>query len=160
MDNKIPTKNDLVRFWCKVNVRSKNKCWEWISHKDRDGYGRFYFNKKQVGAHRFSYFIKHGTIQKDLMICHTCNNPSCINPNHLYEGTAYDNVKDSKIAGTLYFSNAKGEKCPNAKLTQNQVNEIRRLLKTKMKQGDIARKFKVSQSNITLIKNGTNWKTK
>lgn len=157
-DLQFKKEKDEKRFWAKIKVLGENDCWNWIAKKDKDGYGRFYLNKKQVGAHRVSYFLFFGKINEGMLICHKCNNASCVNPNHLYEGTSQENVKDSVLAGTCYFTNARGEKCPNSKLKLKEVLEIRRLIYKGVKQSLIAKMFKVSDANITLIKNEKNWK--
>ena len=91
--------NNIDEFWNRV--KKGNDCWEWLGGKDRDGYGRYnltvsYENlsKKWYGAHRLSYTLTKGNIPKGKVICHSCDNPGCVNPDHLWVGTQQDNVRD------------------------------------------------------------------
>lgn len=102
-------KTQQDRFWGKVNKTSENKCWEWTgytlppfikSFTDSDkGYGRFWFLNKFWLAHRVSWFIKNGEIPDGLCVLHTCDNPPCVNPNHLFLGTKKDNSEDMITKG-------------------------------------------------------------
>ena len=87
-NNKLNTK-EISRFFSKVN--KTKKCWEWIGSKDKDGYGTVFLRRKLRRAHRVSYFIHKGSIQKGLVIHHKCNNKSCVNPKHLEQVTALEN---------------------------------------------------------------------
>lgn len=93
---KLITQSNIQKFIKNVTI-TKNDCWEWQGYKDRDGYGRLHCNetKKQISAHRFIYeFVKDIKLSKNIFICHNCDNSSCVNPNHLWEGTHEDNMKD------------------------------------------------------------------
>jgi len=89
------TEEQSRRFWAKVNKEADNGCWEWTAATSNKGYGQFGVNKIAKSTHRISYIIHKGEIPGGLMICHTCNNPPCINPNHVYAGTSSDNMKQS-----------------------------------------------------------------
>jgi hypothetical protein len=89
------TEEQSKRFWAKVNKKADDECWEWTAAKSSKGYGQFALNKIAKSTHRISYIIHKGEIPDGLMICHTCNNPPCINPNHLYAGTSSDNMEQS-----------------------------------------------------------------
>lgn len=81
------------RFLNKVKVQ-ENGCHEWQSTIHRDGYGKFWFDGKQIQAHRMSYSLFVGDIPDGLFVLHKCDNRKCVNPEHLYLGTASDNCKD------------------------------------------------------------------
>ena len=85
------------RFWEKVD--KSGECWLWTGAKTAEGYGAFSVNKKRVYAHRFSYTQHHGEIPAGSMVLHKCNNPGCVNPSHLYAGSAKDNAVDRSAAG-------------------------------------------------------------
>ena len=147
------------RFWNKVNIGSPDDCWEWTASKKgstkRSSYGQFYIHGyKMVCAHRVAWMLANGDAKDGLCVLHKCNNPSCCNPSHLYLGTISDNSQDSIRAGTHAWSNLKGEKHPQRKLTECDVLEIRRLYKTGIpSQRTLAKMFLVSQHTILRIVN-------
>lgn len=94
-----------LRFWDNVEVASGNKCWTWIGSKDNYGYGKLGYGgrdcKADYKAHRMSYEMRFGPLPSGSVVCHTCDNPSCVNPNHLFEGTQKDNAQDTARKGRL-----------------------------------------------------------
>jgi hypothetical protein len=118
------SKADIARFWEKVDKRGRNDCWEWLGCKNREGYGAFetYINGKGKYnvAHRIACQLCYGYAGQ--MTCHSCNNPSCCNPRHLYPGTGRSNAKDRKIYG--HWQPIKGEAHCFASLTEKQVLKI------------------------------------
>lgn len=90
----------LKRFWSKVAFTANpNKCWEWQAGKTKYGYGELMIKNKQVYAHRLSWELTYGEIPDGLFVCHKCDNPKCVNPNHLFLGTNLDNVRDMVSKG-------------------------------------------------------------
>jgi len=109
-------------FW--VKVKKTNDCWQWTGTKDRDGYGRFRIPGKGLrGSHRIAWSLVNGTIPIGLCVLHKCDNPSCVNPDHLFLGTQQDNIKDMVAKGRQ--SKMFGLRNPKCKLTDDQVREIR-----------------------------------
>lgn len=114
------------RFWSKVDKSgSDNACWIWTAHKNKKGYGYFGIGNTVQQSHRVSWELTYGEIPDGLCVLHNCpdgDNPSCVNPKHLFLGTNIDNVRDMDKKGRR----AVGENAPNRKLTANQVRYIRK----------------------------------
>jgi len=119
--------NPIDRFWEKVDKSAgPNECWVWTACRMVKGYGQVWYGNKFTGAHRVSWEIENKTsIPEGLYVLHTCDNPKCVNPQHLFLGTAKDNVADCQAKGRA--NTARGEKNGKAKLTEEQVKEIRKL---------------------------------
>lgn len=82
------------RFYWEVSLPDSNGCMIWKGIKTPNGYGKFHVNYKAVGAHRYSYKIHFGEIPEGMLVCHHCDNPPCVAPNHLFLGTSRDNMQD------------------------------------------------------------------
>lgn len=82
------------RFWSKVNKKHWKQCWPWTASTDSYGYGSFWFNGSAVMSHRIALFLKTGELPDDKVACHSCDNPLCNNPHHLWWGTHQDNMSD------------------------------------------------------------------
>jgi len=144
------------RFMAKVFVPDDpDACWEWKASKNKYGYGQFSVNGKFAYAHRLSYELFCGEITKEMYVCHKCDNRICVNPRHLFLGTPKDNVLDMFQKGRS--NKAKGSKHPFAKLKEDDVLKIRKLLKTQLSQTEIGKMFGVGQARISMIKCGKNW---
>jgi hypothetical protein len=84
------------RFWTKVDKRGDDECWEWLAGKNEAGYGCFDIEGRHGKAHRVAWELAHGRPFPDGMLaCHSCDNPSCVNPNHIWPGTHADNNRDA-----------------------------------------------------------------
>ena len=141
------------RFNEKWSLNSSNGCWEWTAHTKDWGYGTFYVDASNTndGAHRFSYAHHTGPIPKGMLVCHSCDNPKCVNPTHLFLGTNADNTADS----VSKHRQAKGIDVSSAKLTPVKVLEIRASLKRNV---ILAKEYGVSPQNIGCIKKRYSWK--
>lgn len=123
-------------FWKKISINFNpviwflwdDDCWEWVGYKDSCGYGSIRFENKQYKTHRFMYILTYGSIPDGLYVCHSCDNPKCCNPKHLWLGTQLDNVNDMYSKGRDV--NHCGESNGRSKLTQRDVEKIRKLYKT------------------------------
>lgn len=142
-------KDISCRFWRKV--KKTQGCWEWQGCLFK-GYGVFQLGRGvgTVLAHRFSFKLAFGTIPKDFMICHKCDNRRCVRPDHLFAGTAIDNNRDM-------FNKKRhqhGERGSMSKLTEKQVRYIRL---SEKRNRDIARELNISESCISQIRNHKAW---
>lgn len=130
-------------------IIDENGCWLWQLALSK-GYGRVYFRGKYVPAHRVSYILSHGEIPEGMLVCHSCDITSCINPEHLWIGTNQDNSNDMKKKGRHHVP--RGAKSPHSVLTEEQVIEIRRQARDKkLTQTEIGRSFGISQSHVAHI---------
>lgn len=141
----------MIRFWKKVDKTTS--CWNWVGFINKKGYGSIWYNGENMRVHRFSYFIHFGEIPKDLNVCHSCDNPKCVNPKHLFIGTTQDNVDDKIKKGR----GANGIKSVgNAKLSVQDVINIREMCKTSA-QYKVAQNFNITGSTISEIVNRKTW---
>lgn len=140
----------MERLWSKTKLNEKTGCLEWTGFVQR--YGRIFYNGKSHLAHRVAWEITYGEIPENLVVCHHCDNPKCVNPKHLFIGTQTDNVADRERKGRNIVQ--KGEKCGTAKLTEEQVKEI---LKSKLSLTKCAKLYGVTPQAISMIRNRKNW---
>lgn len=141
------------RFMSKV--QKTEQCWLWIGKKAKGGYGSFSANGKSYIAHRFYYSLINGHIPDDIKACHKCDNPPCVNPDHIFLGTQSENLQDAVQKGRR---RTRGEDNGFSKLTTQQVIEIRRSYSSgSMIKAEIARKFNTSKTNVTRIINRESW---
>lgn len=144
-------------------------CWLWLKGTFRFGYGNARVNGKTIGAHRASWIAYRGPIPDGLCVCHKCDTPQCINPDHLYLGTKLDNARDMHRRGRNSWTRHPhlqravragqlGEKHSRNKLTDSQVLDARRMRsEAAMTYEDIARYFGVWNSTIRRICIGLHW---
>jgi hypothetical protein len=126
-------------------------CVIWNGSLNNKGYGQIGHNRRVVLAHRLSYELRHGEIPKGLQVLHRCDVPACINPDHLFLGDTIANMADMHAKGRA----AIGERVASSKLTSADVIAIRK--STKLHR-ELAVEFGVSQSAITMIRQGKRWK--
>lgn len=145
--------NTIKSVWKKVEKRGPDECWPWIGGwKSSNGYGRMDIDGVQgVYSNRAIYLAANpGSIslkvEKDQYVLHTCDNPCCCNPRHLFLGTHKDNMRD-KVAKQR-TPDFKGTKGPRSKLTQEQVDEIRRIRGYGISANELAPLFGVSKATI------------
>jgi hypothetical protein len=98
----VPTE---MRFWKYVN--KTESCWEWVGARQKFGYGWFLFYKRYMSSHRASWILHYGLIPKGMFVLHHCDNPSCVNPSHLFLGTQKDNIRDGMQKGRIRLVNLK-----------------------------------------------------
>lgn len=144
-------------FYSKVLLPNENGCMLWTASKLPNGYGQFTYRKIQTRSHRFSYILHVGNIPNDMYVCHRCDIPSCVSPDHLFLGTPKDNMVDKIKKGRGRWGNH--EKNGMAKLTLEKANYIRKLIKDDFfsitKIADI---FGVSDSVIHEIRANKTWR--
>ena len=131
-------------------VKKTDTCWLWKGRKSRDGYGKFRIKGKEIRAHRFSYEQEYGVIPKGLFVCHHCDTPNCVRPEHLFLGSAKDNNLDKIIKGRHRWRRIPGRTW--SKINQEEAELIRELYSTKaFSQLKIAKNFNISQQLVSRI---------
>lgn len=141
----------MERFEKFISPEPNSGCWLWAGCVDRKGYGEFRFRGRSQFAHRVSFILHHGEIAKGLCVLHRCDNPSCVNPEHLFLGSVADNNDDMRRKGRQ----ASGTRNGQAKLTPSQIAIIR---KSTAPQKALAREFGVNQSTISDVRCKISWK--
>ena len=144
--------NTEQRFWSQVD--KSGECWKWTGILTPDGYGRFctkLHGTTTWKAHRYSWLLHLGPIPKDRLVCHSCDDPSCVNPDHLWLGTTVQNQHDKARKGRQ----AQGEAHGSAKLNVVKVIQIRQSNKP---DSYWARKFNVHETTIYYARTGRKWR--
>jgi len=145
----------------KIPYQHPDKCWEWLGSIDSYGYGRIIISRNgsrtQLRASRLSWVLHNKRpIPRGLVVCHSCDNPLCINPHHLWVGTIQDNNNDKASKNRSY--KPIGELHPQAKLTREEVNQIRELrANNKASVIELSHQFGVSRSQIYRIILNQRW---
>jgi hypothetical protein len=156
--------NTAEVLWSKVDKKSEDECWEWKGYKNDDGYGRTWINDKGYYAHRVIYDLAYpNTISLSApestsdngFLLHTCDNPSCCNPKHLFVGTHADNMADKVAKGRS--PDFTGDKSPRAKLSMSQAIEIREKRKQGISAKDLAEQYGISLSSIKTLLRGKSY---
>lgn len=136
------------RFW--NLIRKTNTCWIWLGGLRRN-YGQFRVGNHKVNAHRFSWEIHYGEIPEGLVVCHKCDVPFCVNPEHLFLGTQQDNLKDMFDKGR---GKVRGEESGCNLLTEKEVIDI---FLSRRSHKDLAYIYDVGKSTVQCIKTGERW---
>lgn len=143
----------IERFWS--NVKRQPGCWNYLGNLDRWGYGKFYLQYRTLTAHSVSWQITHGQIPSGMCVLHSCDNPACVKPNHLFLGTQLRNIQDKVAKGRQAF----GEQSNQSALTEADVIAV-----INWERGDpeslsnMASRLGVSLSALSLIRSGKSWK--
>ena len=149
----------LERFLKWVYPEPNTGCWLWGGSENKKGYGN---TKKMTidghllrGSHRIAYYLYNGVFDYKLLVCHTCDTPSCVNPKHLFLGTVQENTEDMRKKGRA----SKGEHRPNSKLKAQDVIEIRNKYSTgKYTTRQLATEYSMDHGNIGGIIRKLTWK--
>jgi len=156
-------------FWGRVN--KSDGCWLWVMGKNKQGYGKINVAGKDALAHRVSYLITKGEIPHGMFVCHTCDNPTCVNPDHLFLGTPADNMADKVKKGRQARGDElrkaqqkgaqtfrRGVETGHAKVNESQVVEIRELSASGLKYPQIAIRYGISINGVFHIVKRHTWK--
>lgn len=149
--------NGIEQFERKFAKAGDSECWLWRGYRDKAGYGIFSFRGRNVGAHRAAWGFYRGEIgDRKLHVCHKCDNPPCVNPDHLFVGTHKDNMADMIAKGRArHPSHSRGgEQSGRSKLTNELVRQI---LASRDGVREIARRLGVSHSTVSRVRSGQSW---
>lgn len=160
-------KTQPEQFW--AQVEKTDGCWLWTGGRFPTGYGRVNFAAQLWYTHRLAYTLTHGPIPAGMFVCHHCDNPPCARPDHLFLGTAADNVRDRDAKGRSrggalghrgpYPNTPHGEQCPQARLTAVQVTSIRqRYAAGGLTHKALAHEFGVGETTIYSLLKGKSWR--
>ena len=152
MGKRVPRIIQLMRCFLGQYRVTNNGCWNWTGFLDRDGYGR----SSKGTAHRVAWEIWNGPIPEGKFVCHHCDNPSCVNPDHLFIGDALANNRDRSKKGR--DADRRGERAGTAKLTLADATEILRLRNEEgLTMREIAGRFGITKGNVWKICTGKSW---
>ena len=144
------------------NSKKVGSCWIWTGCKKRFGYGTMTIGSRKDGTratimtHRASYMVFKGEIPKGMCVLHKCDNPSCVNPDHLWLGTRQDNVDDRERKGRN--NPPRGEAHPKSPFTWNDIYRIRKIRQEGKTLRGIAREYGVHHTSIMAICSFESWK--
>jgi predicted XRE-type DNA-binding protein len=136
-------------------VRRGEGCWDWLGYIDSGGYGRINVGGTPKLASRVSYLLHYGDVPKGKVVCHKCDNPKCVNPEHLFIGSQADNVRDMHDKGRARKRALFGEAHSRSKLTEDMVRGIRNCA---LSNTEAAELFGISRSTVYDIRKRRSWK--
>src|SRR4051812_23662143 len=116
---------DIARFWGKVEIATHNSCWLWQAGVTSTGYGQITIQRRKWKSHRVAWTLTHGAIPKGIFVLHKCDVRRCVNPHHLFLGTALDNARDRDQKGRAKVPSRTGHRNGRAKLTEEDIRTIR-----------------------------------
>lgn len=155
------TTHPVTRFMALVQLSSigRSGCWIWAGAGKGNGYGNFRLADRTLPAHRASFILFCGEDCEGLDVCHRCDNPACVNPDHLFLGTRLANMQDCKKKGRTAkgaaLGDRRGSSGPAAKLTWDQVRDIRA---SNDPAKVIGARYGVTNDNINRIRRNDTWK--
>lgn len=144
------------RFWSKVS-RAENGCWEWTGAGRIGGSGHFNVGNRYARAHRFAYEATYGPIPDGLVICHRCDNPRCVRPDHLFAGTVRDNMHDCRAKGRLGEKRRLGLANGSTKVTPEIARCIRAARVAGISRPILAQRYGIALATITKITANRHW---
>ena len=142
------------RFWAKVNKGARSECWEWTGRLSGSGYAMFDWQGRPNIGSRIAYELHYGTDPGELFVCHSCDNPRCVNPHHLWLGTHADNMADCVQKGRAGNAGLRGSQIGNSILTERDVHDI---LKSDLGNKALAQKYGVTSTTIYQVRKRKNW---
>lgn len=145
----------IRRFWKQVDIIHERPdcCWEWKGYRKNDGYGRVTIDSKDCMSHRVAYQLKIGQIPDGMLVCHSCDNPPCCNPSHLFVGSHSDNMKDMASKKRGKKIGIKGDANIHSKLSDDKVYEMRSLYLSGMPTRKLVKLFGLSRTQTIRITN-------
>lgn len=144
------------RFLAKIE-KQPSGCWQWTASTAKGGYGQFNVGGKNWKAHRLSWILHGGADPEGLCVCHKCDNPRCVNPDHMFLGTHLDNVRDKISKGRCGHTGARGALNGAVKVRDVPVEQIKQLKAEGKTVREIGPMFGLSKSTISNIINGKHW---
>jgi hypothetical protein len=160
--------NTPAKFWHRVDAPSLFECWRWNGTIGTHGDGQFHFEGRTWRAHRLAFFLHNGTLNETAVICHSCDNPLCVNPAHLFAGTPAENMADCvrkgrqargpSHKGPNLEQRLRGSACYNAKVSEEDVREIRRLRTEGYMLTQLAARFPLHPMTIGEIARRETWR--
>jgi hypothetical protein len=145
----------LLERWNAYAGDRGSGCWEWTGHRDPNGYGRLNVGNRPVLAHRIAWELFRGPITTADHICHRCDNPSCVRPEHLFKGDHTLNMADKMAKKRHRYGVSRGSAHGCAKLTEEAVREIRA---STLKLRELAERYGISISQVSDIRRRKTWK--